>query len=451
MTTNRMAMMVLLGGWLALSAAACNDDPAPTQFPTVMGGDGVRLRPIKVTKRDKAIVASVSGGGGGDGAGTESGGQPNAEQPAGDGEAVAIDDSTPQALANSVTEILRKVNLWQLPAVVVPAQVEEINRRTRLIQPLIDAQSSLKLALTEKFPGHAFQLAPIGAFKDLSGAMPSDISIGEVTSINDDEAEAPLTASGAAGSASQKITFRRVEGKWRIEFSELKQMTPIEEEKVAGLVMYMVDAIALIQQKLKDDEYADGEAAEQAIGQTMQEAVENFLKGVPSPQASGTGSNAAPDPEVQQLAEIGKAIYEYARSHGDQQPDSLKQLVEVGLLEASQLKLERDTSGSEESFVYIVNPSSATITDPDLIVAYERRDLVGSKGIHVLFMDSHVEVMPLARFEVALKTTMDRLGQKPTDGQGASQENQPQTQQPKPRQRDEVDESYSGPGMLRAR
>ena len=46
----------------------------------------------------------------------------------------------------------------------------------------------------------------------------------------------------------------------------------------------------------------------------------------------------------------------------------------------------------------------------DVIVAYENPGNYGGKGTNVLFIDTHVEFMPMCEFSKALEKTNKRLG-----------------------------------------
>ncbi len=107
------------------------------------------------------------------------------------------------------------------------------------------------------------------------------------------------------------------------------------------------------------------------------------------------------------LSGIGKALLIYANDYDDQFPPNLHVLVEKEYLSLQSLESPRKPKGFEgPSYIYITWLSISS--EPGDVIVYENPAFCSDK-INVLFLDSHVETMNLARFLRALEATYKRL------------------------------------------
>jgi hypothetical protein len=122
------------------------------------------------------------------------------------------------------------------------------------------------------------------------------------------------------------------------------------------------------------------------------------------PQQSGYVTYEMDDEGAVSLRHIGQGCYIYANDNGDRFPETLEELVGLGLLPPGLLHASADPPG-EESYIYIAGQT--VYADVRNVLAYER--IRGRAGTHVLFTDNHVASLSLDELRVALRATYERL------------------------------------------
>lgn len=273
---------------------ACNDNSnPPPQFNEPLAvGDGGALPPIKLTKRDKAgltgsVGATEGSSGSSSGSSTESG----------SGETVTIDDSSPQALADTLVAVLKAGSLKQLPELFVPDDKEVMQQMVDVLVPVTEAAAELKKACEAKFPNSAAQFASIS--ESTKGAMPQ-LTITDIQTTDDDNAEGKSTKSGPGGEQTETIHFKRIEGKWRVVAPEsAKAGTPADLEQVKAMMTKMAETMRSIAQRVNDGEIAD----EEALGKEMAGLMFGMLGGAMPPDAANNNATTEPPPDEEKPAE----------------------------------------------------------------------------------------------------------------------------------------------------
>lgn len=109
------------------------------------------------------------------------------------------------------------------------------------------------------------------------------------------------------------------------------------------------------------------------------------------------------------LRDIGMACAMYAADNDDKFPDSLEQLIELGLVTPKQLQAPWAEDGAV-SVTYVAGQAGAVAAPARSILAY----VITPKREHAiaLFPDAHVERLLLYRFKNLLAKTYERLGRK---------------------------------------
>lgn len=127
---------------------------------------------------------------------------------------------------------------------------------------------------------------------------------------------------------------------------------------------------------------------------------------------------------VANLSGIGRAMYTYAAENDDKFPPDLRTLVDNESISEKMLRSPTDHSDATVSYVYI--EGQTTEVDARNILAYENPENYDNEGTAVLFVDSHVEFMPLEAFREALEDTYRRLGRDmPGDNSGQEAKKSP--------------------------
>ncbi len=286
MMTKTLAFVAVLGTSLLL---ACDQNAQPPpQFNMTMDSGGTKLMPIRLVKRDRnALIAAAST--------TEtpapaSGGTAASSTAA----AVPIDDSSPEAIANTMVAMVKAGSFAQLADIVVPEQKETVQQVLGLVQPVLEAQAELKKALDEKFPGHAIKLPGTGS---VPGGLSQELTITDIKTIDDDNAEGTAHAPTAEGEKTDTIKFKRIDGKWRIVDPDLEKLPAAGElQKMADVMSKMAEAMKSITKKVTDGELADAKAAEAELGKAMLGLMMGLMQGG-APPAPDTGDKAAPAPD----------------------------------------------------------------------------------------------------------------------------------------------------------
>ncbi len=106
------------------------------------------------------------------------------------------------------------------------------------------------------------------------------------------------------------------------------------------------------------------------------------------------------------LRRIGQACKVYANQNEEKWPPDFKTLVDNGTISEHTLRSPFDKLGNV-SYVYIAGQTEND--DPRNVVVYEKPELHKNKGTNVLFLDGHVEWMPMPAFKEAVAETYRRL------------------------------------------
>jgi hypothetical protein len=313
-------MMTRICVWVAVlgvgASLACNDrgTPPPEFNTTITTSDGTTLLPIRVAKHDKA---SLTGGA----ASTETpAGAAGGAATASTAGAVPIDDSTPEALANTLVKIVEAGSITQIPDILVPEQKEAAQQVLGAFQPVLEAQAELKKALDEKFPGHAIKLPNAGS---MPGGMPQEITITDIKTIDDDNAEGTIHSKAASGEEkTEPIKFKRVEGKWRLGDSDLSKLPPPDQlQKITDAMNKLAEAMRSVAKKVTDGEIADEKAAGEELGKAAMGAAMGMMGG-PGTPAPDAGGDKPADKPAEKPKEVKPAPPRRTR-RGAGQPDPL--------------------------------------------------------------------------------------------------------------------------------
>lgn len=105
------------------------------------------------------------------------------------------------------------------------------------------------------------------------------------------------------------------------------------------------------------------------------------------------------------LRGIGEACFTYADDHDDAFPSSLRELVEAELISVAMLQSPLDPKDEAESYGYIAGQKRGD--DESNVLAFEW--LHSREGTTVLFLDGHVEWLPLDEAKRAVRETYRRL------------------------------------------
>jgi hypothetical protein len=128
----------------------------------------------------------------------------------------------------------------------------------------------------------------------------------------------------------------------------------------------------------------------------------------------GARGNAQITATVSQLKKVGTACYMYAVDHDGRFPESLEALTQGdnAFLKPEDLHAPLDPRDEGVSFVYI---AGQTDDGSDNIVAYLNPAFVTKDRVPCLFVDSHVETLPMRIFRQELAQTYERLGIEPVE------------------------------------
>ena len=124
------------------------------------------------------------------------------------------------------------------------------------------------------------------------------------------------------------------------------------------------------------------------------------------------------------LRQLGLSVYEFANQHNGKCPDSLEQMVSMGLIPADSLvcpasaEVAATGTGAElqkqlaqpghNSYVYLSRGKTLPTMSPDDILIYEAAPDSGD-GVNVCGTDAHVEWIPIPTLREALAKAHDQL------------------------------------------
>lgn len=215
--------LVLTGLVLAALLVGCNNDSKSDreEYAGVMGGEeGRALIPVNVPPRKgDTILGPIAA----------SAEPPKAEKSdAKDAEAeeVKVDDSSAEAVAHSLVEIVKTGDFAKLPDVVPPEQSEQMGQMVAAYGPIAKAARQLKLAFQEKFPdGGLDGVFPISP--TLDGLIAAELNV-EVKSVSDEEATASFMVGPEATAKKIELTIKKFDQAWRVVLPDFAPPADIE-------------------------------------------------------------------------------------------------------------------------------------------------------------------------------------------------------------------------------
>ena len=179
---------------------------------------------------------------------------------------------------------------------------------------------------------------------------------------------------------------------------DLTTMPPLPES-AAGMTNYIA-ALG------RDDEGVVYVASGEMAPLSMLAATTALTASVVVPSLADARRSALRVRSMANLNQIGGACYAYAAEHDQEFPRSLRQLVEEGLVSVEIFQSPLDPETMAESYGYVAGQTSASPGDNVLIFEWPRE----RNATAVLFVDGHVEWLPLAEFKRRLIETYRRLG-----------------------------------------
>ena len=138
----------------------------------------------------------------------------------------------------------------------------------------------------------------------------------------------------------------------------------------------------------------------------------SFGMGVMMPALSRARQQAFRITSATNLKQIGMGCMIYAGDHDGTFPPSLEVLVQEDILEADMLISSLREKGIDgPGYLYIASQTEAN--DPRNVLAYDNpAGLQANDGVNVLYVDGHVQFVPLDELDAELIQTKERLGRK---------------------------------------
>jgi hypothetical protein len=153
-------------------------------------------------------------------------------------------------------------------------------------------------------------------------------------------------------------------------------------------------------------------------------AVGAVVAGIMAPSVARGRELSKRSVSISNLKEIGLASYLYAEKHNNRLPPNLQVLLDSELIEESVLRSPLADDDTAESYVYLGGNLQGEVADR--IMAYEKPEHYDGEGTLVLFLDAHVEFVPLDQFEELLEETKKALDREPgQDAEPADEPTQP--------------------------
>jgi hypothetical protein len=256
-----MYKKLLACGTVAMLAAGLGCKRHTDTPPTVLEGEGGNLMPVSVeeARHDSEVIGPVA---------SKDELEPLfAPKPgeAGDG-GLAIQNDTPQALAETYVQLLNRGQTAQLFELATSRQQEAIQDYLAAIQPIGDAMTELQRVILQKFPD--FSLA------DVSPTQRQWMII-NVQEISDTEATFAIETSD--GQNMQQLTAVRTDGNWWVEYpqDQIDQLQNAPTDQVAQQSQQVANAIRDIVQRIRNDEITD----EQALRTALEDMSRSFMPG----------------------------------------------------------------------------------------------------------------------------------------------------------------------------
>lgn len=243
----------------AIAAGGCRREGAEPP-PMSLGEGSAGLAPVSVrlANSDRGIIGPI--------APEEA---PAAAQPGGGGgvatpeATVPIDQSTPEAAANTLVAVLNAAALSQLPMLVTPDQRPTVQEFASTVQPLAAATVRLRNTMDQRFAGHAMQMnTQMPMAVDWTRQM-------QVVSVTPDAADPNVASVAIGGGVGQDKTYglRMIDNLWYVELPDVPP--PGALAQFAPMAQQIAAALQSVQARLDAGEFADAQAASTAIMEAM--------------------------------------------------------------------------------------------------------------------------------------------------------------------------------------
>lgn len=275
------ATLCLAAGLMALTGGCGeNDEPLPPVNVTADGaasfGPPVAVRPDRMPNKSTLTMNLEE---------TAQAPAPRDTTTAGPAESpVNLDTSTPQATAETLTEMMRTGQLAQLPQLFTPEYQEVANLTSQHLGPLLRAMEQARVAWTNQFP----ETPPFTA-SNQNMEMPLATPFSDSLSAGDVQTPSPDTASVALvkndGEEVGRISLARVDGAWLVNDPEALDLpeNPQERELMLGMTSKMTSATEAFANDLAAGNFANPDAAMEAFGSRiapiMMEAMQKAMQG----------------------------------------------------------------------------------------------------------------------------------------------------------------------------
>lgn len=256
--------------------AGCRRDSAAgrEEFSTVMTtDDGRGLIPIRLAAgKDEGLLAAVA----------------TSDQPAGPERAEAapefqIDDSSAEAVGNTIVQMAASNDWSHLPDLLIDEQADAVEAMMAELTPFATAVTEFQRTLNQKYGAHAIVVDLQDAWLRQLVTLANDLRV-EVQSPEEDQARLVFLA-GPPDSATERrveLAVRRVDNGWRLAFEGVQ--LPADASNL-GLDRMAEDFRDLTQRVMRD-EFQDADALEAEI--------EKVLAGTYEPAQTGE-DQANPD------------------------------------------------------------------------------------------------------------------------------------------------------------
>lgn len=208
--------LLLVGLVLAVLATGCRRESASTRDElagVIETDDGKSYIPIRVPERKSdTLLGAVA-------AGAE---QPKEEEGAAT-EEPQVDDSSAEALGNSIVQ-MAKANDWQrLPDLLVAEQAEAVRGMIDGLGPFLVATGKFRQAAAGKFDAHAIVIPLQDAWLQQLASLANELTV-EVPEPGEEEARLEFTLGPADAAEPQKLemTARKVEDRWKLSLTDFQ-------------------------------------------------------------------------------------------------------------------------------------------------------------------------------------------------------------------------------------
>lgn len=257
-TGSRCLIVLLAASALICGCRSEGAEPPPTSLGE--GAPGLAPVSLQLASMDKNLVGAIAP----DEAPVTA--QPGAPAEGGAvpaGATVPIDQSTPEAAANSLVLLMNAAALSQLPSLVVPDQQQVAGEFASAVQPLAGAMVRFRSTMDQRFAGHGTQMTT-----DMPGGMDLSRAWQLVRYEMDPIDPASATATIIGGDGQEKVyPLKQVDNLWYVEMPDAPP--PGAMSTFAPMAQQLVAAIQSVQARLDAGEFTDAQSASQALSDAM--------------------------------------------------------------------------------------------------------------------------------------------------------------------------------------